>query len=360
MTLDAALFDHLKTAVFFLDKEQNICSFNAAAQQLFNVSLQRSIGKNFSSLFYSAGVYENVAQTVSIASDNHAPFTQYKIRTQLHDATECMFDLSVTPVDGNFLIEIDVADRIARIEAEKKMYSSQASTKNLIRDLAHEIKNPLAGLRGAAQLLDMDIEDKQLKEYVAIILAETNRLAEVVDNLLMPHRNSQFSVINIHEVIERVAKLLQTEIKTKSDAVIIKKSYDPSIPELIADKTQLIQALLNIGSNALRAAQHQAVKNNTQGVVKLRTSIERKFTIDNVCHKLVCRVDIEDNGAGINEDLHETLFFPMISGEQQGTGLGLPIAQSIVHHHQGLITFNSQPGNTCFSIFLPIKIHERN
>ena len=366
--LDAALFDHLKTAILLLDKQERICAFNLAAQQFFNVSFQRGSGKHFSSLFAPAASYEDIAQTIAVAKHNEAPFTQHKITSRLSDKNNCTFDMSVTPLEQHFLIEIDIANRITRIENEKKLYSSQASTKNLIRDLAHEIKNPLAGLLGAAQLLDMDINDPELKEYVDIIISETNRLADVVDNLLLPHRESQFSLTNIHEVVERVAKLLKAEIQTQGhqelinlnahNTVHIIKSYDPSIPELIADKTQLIQALLNIASNGLRAAQRQAAQSQEQGFITLRTCIQRKFTIDNVCHKLVCQVDIEDNGAGIDESLHETLFFPMISGEQHGTGLGLPIAQSIIHHHQGLITFNSQPGKTCFSIFLPIKLHE--
>jgi two-component system nitrogen regulation sensor histidine kinase GlnL len=215
----------------------------------------------------------------------------------------------------------------------------------LVRGLAHEIKNPLGGLRGAAQLLDMELSDPELKEYTQIIIAESDRLQGLMDKMLGPNKPPQKSPLNIHEVLERIRTLVQAE---STGNIVIHADYDPSIPDIIADKNQLIQALLNIVRNAVQAI-------NKQGLIMFKTRIHRQMTIGRKRYRLTLRIDIMDNGPGIEPDMMHQIFYPMITGRAEGTGLGLSIAQSLINHHNGLIECTSEPGNTVFSIYLPLE-----
>ena len=213
--------------------------------------------------------------------------------------------------------------------------------------LAHEIKNPLSGIRGAAQLLERELDNPDFKEYTDIIIQEADRLRNLVDRLLGPHKSMTLESLNILEVLEYVRKLVSVECP---DNVRIMMDYDPSIPNISGDREQLVQAMLNVVRNAM-----QALAATEHGVITLRTRIQRKFTIANVQHNIILRVDIADNGPGIPKELADNLFFPMVSGRAEGTGLGLSIAQSVVNRHQGLIKFDTQHGETTFSIYLPLE-----
>jgi two-component system nitrogen regulation sensor histidine kinase GlnL len=216
--------------------------------------------------------------------------------------------------------------------------------------LAHEVKNPLGGLRGAAQLLERELPDEGLKEYTNIIIGEADRLRNLVNRMLGPNTLPQRSRLNIHEVIEHVRQLMQVEVP---DTVRFNTDYDPSIPEVSADRDQLIQALLNIVRNAVQALENK-------GSITLRTRTLRQFTIGHTRHKLVCQVDIIDDGPGIPEHTLETIFFPMVTTRAEGTGLGLSIAQSLIQQHDGIILCESQPGKTIFSVLLPIQDTSRS
>src|SRR5690606_6049167 len=224
------------------------------------------------------------------------------------------------------------------------------NTRALVRGLAHEIKNPLGGLRGAAQLLARELPDSGLKDYTNIIIQEADRLRNLVDRMLGPHKVPDRKPLNVHEVIERVRQLLDVETHGQIEFV---RDYDPSLPDLRGDKEQLIQAVLNVGRNAVEAI-NRASPPIKQPRILLRTRALRQFTIGTNRHRLVVRMEIIDNGPGVPPKLLETIFLPMVSGRPDGTGLGLSIAQSIINHHNGLIECTSQPGNTNFSIYTPV------
>ena len=221
------------------------------------------------------------------------------------------------------------------------------ASRNLLRGLAHEIKNPLGGLRGAAQLLQRELNDEQ-KEYTSIIIKEADRLKTLVDRMLGPKELPNKNEMNIHQVLEHVRQLVLAE----TSEVKITADYDPSIPNLIADEAMLIQSVLNITGNAVAAVSDANV---SDGEIIYRTRTVRKCAIGLTTYPLAARIDIIDNGAGIPDDIKEQIFFPMITGRADGTGLGLSIAQSLIHQHKGLIECSSNSSNTVFTILLPLE-----
>jgi two-component system nitrogen regulation sensor histidine kinase GlnL len=263
-------------------------------------------------------------------------------------------NLSATPILElgeltDILIELQQVDRHLRITKEEQLLAQQATSRMLVRGLAHEIKNPLGGLRGAAQLLEQELHDPELKEYTKIIIAESDRLQDLMDKMLGPNKPAHKSLLNIHEVLERVRHLVAVEA---GNNIRLQTDYDPSIPELFADKNQIIQALLNVVRNAIQAIQ-------TSGKIILRTRIQRHMTIGRKLYKLVAKIEIIDNGPGIQPGLMGQIFYPMITGRAEGTGLGLSIAQSLINQHNGLIECESEPGNTVFSIYLPLIAQQK-
>jgi two-component system nitrogen regulation sensor histidine kinase GlnL len=237
-------------------------------------------------------------------------------------------------------------NRLLRINRDDLSVFSQETTRKLVRGLAHEVKNPLGGLRGAAQLLERELTDDSLKEYTRIIIDEADRLTDLVDRMLGPNREPLLDDVNVHAVLEHVVRLVDAELLGQ---VEFSRDYDPSLPSIRGDESQLIQALLNIISNA-----SQALEDVPHPSIKLRTRIVRNFTVGTLLHRLVVQIDIIDNGPGIPEDMLDRIFFPMISGRPDGTGLGLAITQNIVGQHGGIIECESRPGRTCFSVFLPL------
>jgi two-component system nitrogen regulation sensor histidine kinase GlnL len=224
---------------------------------------------------------------------------------------------------------------------------SQEITRAVIRGLAHEIKNPLGGVRGAAQLLARQLPNEELSEYTRIIIREADRLRDLVDRLLGPNRQLDMQPLNIHEILEHVRNLIAAE---SDNRVTIARDYDPSLPDFSCDRAQLIQTVLNIMRNALQAA-----ANPRDCEILLRTRSQRQFTVGAQVHRLACRVDIIDNGPGIPTELQPSVFAPMVTGRADGTGLGLSIAQSIIHLHGGVLECESSPGNTRFTFFLPME-----
>jgi two-component system nitrogen regulation sensor histidine kinase GlnL len=218
--------------------------------------------------------------------------------------------------------------------------------------MAHEIKNPLGGIRGSAQLLERMLDNPELKEYTTIIIEEVDRLRNLVDKMLGPNKLPERLETNIHEVLERVRSLIMVEAAEKLNII---RDYDPSIPEFLADKEQLIQVILNISRNAMQALLSKR-QVNSPAEITLSTRAVRQFTIGHTKHRLVLHISIIDNGPGIPEDIRESLFLPMVSGRAEGTGLGLSIAQSIINQHQGIIECDSTLGKTHFSIYLPLEL----
>jgi two-component system nitrogen regulation sensor histidine kinase GlnL len=244
---------------------------------------------------------------------------------------------------------LQAVDRLLRISREESLHHAQEITRTMIRGLAHEIKNPLGGVRGAAQLLARELPNEQLTEYTDIIIREADRLRDLVDRLLGPNRELDSRELNIHEVLEHCHRLISAET---SNQITLIRDYDPSIPELQGDRSQLIQAVLNILRNALQVAVDIGAC-----VITLRSRALRQFTISSTRHRLVCRIDIEDNGPGVPSDMLQSIFMPMVTGRPEGTGLGLTIAQSIIARHGGMLECVSKPGCTCFTLYLPMEMN---
>lgn len=347
------ILDHLTTAVIVTDLQCRVLTLNQSAEQILAVSQRRARGKVLTRLIQ---VDEADLAAINMAVTENRPFTRR--HAQLLNTRKQPFqaDLTLAPLQlGNqsmILIEMNQLDRLLRINREESQMNAFDTSRNLARGLAHEIKNPLGGIRGAAQLLHHELEDDTLKEYTSVITQEADRLRNLVDKMLGPNSPPRFELMNVHQVLERVILLLQAE---SEGAVEIIKDYDPSLPDIRGDLEQLIQAVLNIARNAMEALMESDTPNAR---ITLRTRIQYRFTIGTEQHPLVCRIDIEDNGPGIPSDIYDEIFYPMITNRHSGSGLGLPIAQSVINSHQGLIEYDSGPTGTCFSIYLPTQAAE--
>lgn len=278
------------------------------------------------------------------------PLTVRGLRLMLPGPRAITVDCTITPLSDEacgeeLLVELTQIDRLLRMARDENLLERQAANRAVMRGLAHEIKNPLGGLRGAAQLLERELPEKSLKEYTRIIIHEADRLRALVDRMIGSQQPPNRQPVNVHEVLEHVRRLILVEVPVGLDIV---RDYDPSLPPVMGDRDQLIQALLNLVRNSVEAMEQR-------GRVRLRTRCERQFTIGGVRHRLAMRVDVEDNGPGIPEEMQEHIFYPMVTGKPGGTGLGLPIAQDIIHRHGGLIECTSRPGQTVFTIYLPLE-----
>ncbi|MCL7941656.1 nitrogen regulation protein NR(II) [Halomonas sp. ATCH28] len=340
------LMEHLTTAVLLLDGELRLRWMNPAAEALLAISLSRLKGLPLPSLVDGG---EEIGELLDKARDEFHPFTQREARLTLVTGEVLTVDYTVSPLSADeLLLEVQPRDRLLRISREEALQTRQETIKVLARGLAHEVKNPLGGIRGAAQLLERDLDDPGLQEFTRIIIEEVDRLRDLVDSMLGPNRMIRHEPLNIHKVLERVRALLIVE----QPGVWIERDYDPSLPDLAGDESQLIQAVLNVARNAVEAMTEADIASPR---LTLRTRARRQFTLGAERHRLVCEVAIIDNGPGIPESLRETLFYPMVSGRAEGSGLGLSIAQSILHQHQGLIECDSEPGHTQFRLLIPLE-----
>ncbi len=346
------LIDHLSTAVLQLNRDLQIDYLNPAAEVLLEISRRRIYGQRISQAFFES---ESSIDALESAIKSGYPYTKREAEILLPSGKKRLLDYTVTPIMGlhstdSLLIELYPRDHMKRISQEDEFLASHQTSKELVRSLAHEIKNPLGGIRGAAQLISRSFKDEALKDYTQVIIEESDRLRDLVDRLLGPRQLPQTEELNIHKVIERVNQLIAVEAE---DRITLLRDYDPSIPNIIGDKSQLIQALLNVTRNAMQALLEDNQVHDK--CITIVTRALRQFTIGTKRHRLVCCISIIDNGPGIPGELLKTLFYPMVSGRPDGTGLGLSIAQSIIHQHHGLIECNSQPYNTEFNIYLPIE-----
>jgi two-component system nitrogen regulation sensor histidine kinase GlnL len=278
-------------------------------------------------------------------------YTRRRATLSLINRQTLMADYSVTPINDTeqpkLILEIFAIDRYLRIDRDEATRSQEVLTRQMTRGLAHEIKNPLGGIRGSAQLLARELDDPNLAEFTNIIIEETDRLTRLVDGLLGPQTRANYTQCNVHEILARTARLLYAEFDGR---IHLTRDYDPSIPDIACDKELVLQAVLNVARNAV-----QAMASTERPQLTFVTRAERQFTIGNTRHRLVVRINICDNGPGIASEVRQHLFFPMISGRPEGTGLGLSISQTIIHQHLGLIDFESEPGMTVFSIMLPLQ-----
>lgn len=342
------MLESLTSAVLVVDDTLSFRYINPAAEVLLGVSSEQVRGAPIVDYFYES---ETALETMREALGLQHVYTHRQVSWQLPNGQLLTVDYSVTPLGESrgLLVEVQHLDRLLRISREEATTAAQETTRNLVRGMAHEIKNPLGGIRGAAQLLARELPDSRLEEYTDIIIQEADRLRNLVDKMLGPHQPAEMEDINIHEVTERVAAIIRAE---SGGQLNVRRDYDPSIPPLPGDKEQLIQAILNVARNAWEALEDAGMRR--KGEIRIRTRVQRQFTIGRFNHPLVCRVDVIDNGPGIPAEIVEEIFYPMISGRANGTGLGLAISQQLLSQHLGLIDCESRPGYTRFSIYIPV------
>lgn len=347
--LDRKVLEHQTVAIVVVSGSLGIKFVNPAAEDLFGVSGQRVLGASLETLFQNP---RNILGDPAGRSADARSFTLRQQHLFLPDGEEFVVDLTVVPIDGgDLLIEVQPLNRLLRINQDDRLINVQETTAELVRGLAHEIKNPLGGIRGAAQLLDRELDREDLAEYTRVIIREADRLTGLVDNMLGPSRPLKVASVNVHKVLEHVARIAKSGMAPVQ--LEMSRDYDPSLPAVDADEDQLIQALLNLVSNACIALEEVR-----DGRIALRTRALRQFTIAGRRHRLVVQIDIIDNGPGIPEELIDRMFYPMISGRPHGTGLGLAIAQTIVRRHNGVLECESRPGRTQFSVILPLTCVE--
>lgn len=340
------LLDNLNTAVLLFDSMLCLRYLNTAAEILLEDSERQLLGISAKQLFkLSDAAFLN---NLKHCRDAAEPLIDYAL--ELHRTSHSVFvNFSVTPLGSEtcvneILVELLPIDNRLRISQEEQLHAQQNTARLMVQGLAHEIKNPLGGLRGAAQLLDLELPNTELKEYTQVIIEEADRLQDLVNRMLGSNELPNKQTLNFHEVLERVRWLVQTEV---GENIKIHCDYDPSIPDLLGDKNQLIQAVLNIVRNAVQAIPES-------GNVTLKTRICRRVTIERQRYKLALRCEIIDDGIGISPDMRNKIFYPMVTGRAEGTGLGLSISQALISHHQGVIECSSEEGRTVFAILLPL------
>jgi two-component system nitrogen regulation sensor histidine kinase GlnL len=333
----------LSAAVVLLDERLRVTYANPAAETLLAHGRKHLLGTPIERAMPGNDAFiERLRQALESQSgfrDNDLALEVAGELVHLHCA--------ISPVDSGearLLIEFRELEQQLRIAREARLLEQQQANREIVRNLAHEIKNPLGGIRGAAQLLERELADPELREFTQVIVKEADRLQSLMDRLLTPARLPRIEPINIHEVLERVRMLLEAEFPAGLE---VDRDYDTSLPEISGDKESLIQAVLNVARNAAQAT-------SGRGEVRFVTRIARQVTIARRRHRLAIAISIEDDGPGVAPEIAELIFYPMVTGREGGTGLGLSLAQNFVGRHQGIIEFESIPGRTCFTILLPV------
>ncbi len=344
------ILDALSTSVLVIDAQHTVRYMNAAAESMLGVSRNQACARPLRELLMG----DELSALIARALHSAGPIARRELSLRRpHVEAEFVVDCNVAPFDdaalpGALLLELSDATHHQRISRENALLAQLGGSRLMIRQLAHEIKNPLGGLRGAAQLLARQLHDAEMREYTEVIINEADRLAALVDALLGPGHAPNKASVNIHEILEHVRRLLLADAPS---GVTIERDYDPSLPSLHLDRRLIIQVMLNLGRNAL-----QALEQRTQAgrALCLRTRALTNVNIGMRRHRVVACVQFEDNGPGVPEALRDTLFYPLVTGRVDGTGLGLAVAQDLVSRHDGLIEFDSRPGHTVFTILLPI------
>lgn len=343
--INERVLGNLSTAILLVDADLQVVFSNQAAESLLQESAGQMSGRSLNEVMTNGC---DLTELVRKAMTANQMYTTRQMLLELPGRNAVKADITVTPMadEEQALVEMIPMDRYLRIDRDAAIKEHYQITRQMVRGLAHEIKNPLGGIKGSAQLLARELPDESLVEYTNIIVEEADRLTTLVDRMLGPNSLPELKTISIHEVLERTARLIELE----SPTTIIVRDYDPSIPDLAIDPELMQQALLNVVRNAM-----QCLENIPLPTIVVMTRIERQFTISGKRHKMVLQVDIRDNGPGIPIEIQEHLFYPMISRRPGGTGLGLTFAQNIINQHGGMIEFDSAPGNTVFSIFIPLE-----
>jgi len=341
------IIENLATAVLLFDKDLQLIFINSAGEGLLSVSNKRVSGMTPKQIWPNSSFFYEAIQRALFEGST---FIERGVDLQLAIDQKVKVDCMITPVMVNdvaeeILVELVDADAFVRVMHEANQQTVQEAAKESVQGMAHEIKNPLGGIRGAAQLLEQELENKDLLEYTQIIINESDRLRNFIDRMLTTSNQPVKSDMNIHEVIEYVISVVRAE---NSHSLNFEKDYDPSIPYINADREQIIQAVLNLIRNAVEAISHD-------GIIKLKTRIQRQVTIQNRLNRHIIELDIIDDGPGVPSEIESGAFFPLVTGRAEGTGLGLSIAQQLIQSHGGLINYERKDSNTYFSILLPME-----
>jgi len=348
-----AAFDHLATMVALVRTDGSCRFVNAAFETVLGLSRRSMLRGSLFDWFTEPDI---VADTVVAVARNEFSISRFEAQLRRPpgatgtDLLPVHVIVTQTDEPEQVLVELVEIEQQTRQDREERALDQAQATKELIRNLAHEIKNPLGGIRGAAQLLQMEVESRELTEYTQVIIHEADRLQALVDRLLAPHRKPHVvGDVNVHEVCERVRSLILAEFPR---GLKIRRDYDTSIPEFRGDREQLIQAVLNIAHNAAQALTPRMAAGDA--CIVLRTRIARQVTLGKQRYRLALELHIQDNGPGVPESIRDRIFFPLVSGRDGGSGLGLTLAQTFVQQHHGTIECESEPGNTDFKILIPL------
>jgi two-component system, NtrC family, nitrogen regulation sensor histidine kinase GlnL len=344
----AAILELIATAVLVVDARSEVAWLNDAAAHLFATSPAAARGRPLAALLADGATLESLlarsresAEPIALRAFSLAPAARADARYQV--------DVSMTPLagamPGGVLVEVADTTQPSRMTRDSALLVQQGGSRVMARQLAHEIKNPLGGLRGAAQLLERELPTEELREYTRVIIGEADRLCALVDGLLGPARAVHRERANVHELIDRVYRLARAEAPA---GVAIERDYDPSLPPLALDRDLLVQAMLNLARNAVQAV-------GASGRLTLRSRALTNATIGTERHRVVASLQFEDDGPGVPPELGETIFYPLVTARAGGTGLGLAVAQDIATRHGGIIEFDSRPGRTVFSLLLPME-----
>lgn len=362
-----ALLDLLATAILVVDARGLVLYLNAAAGDLLAIGPAAARGRRLASLLEDGTQLESLIVRSRISGESLA-MRGFELVPAARSDTRYQADITFTPlsaaqtpglvpvagsapvvgaglVAGAVLVEIADTTRPSRITRDTALLAQQGGSRVMARQLAHEIKNPLGGLRGAAQLLERELPNEELKEYTRVIIGEADRLRALVDSLLGPARPIRREPVNVHELIDHVYRLARAEAPA---GVAIERDYDPSLPPLALDRDLMVQAMLNLARNAVQAL-------GERGALTMRSRAQTHATIGAERHRIVASLQFEDNGPGVPAELGETIFYPLVTARAGGTGLGLAVAQDIATRHGGIIEFDSRPGRTVFSLLLPME-----
>ncbi|MGS2720744.1 nitrogen regulation protein NR(II) [Paraglaciecola aestuariivivens] len=351
--ISESVLDNMSTAVLVLDEQLVICYANHAAQTMFERSLGLLIDLPLFQFIQSSSLdFERFQADMQFAE----VYSDCEVNLKFADGRHTKADVSVTCMawenDKRLLVELRLVEQQKKMSQENQQWAQQQAARELVRGLAHEIKNPLGGIRGAAQLLAKELTNAELNEFTDMIIEQSDRLTNLVDRLLGPNFRPNFDWYNVHQVLEKVCTLVRLD---PSHNIHLVRDYDPSIPDLYLDQDMLQQATLNIVRNSVQVlTEHPEIK----GEIQIITRIERLVIIHGNSVPLCVKIQIIDNGPGIPQELKNTLFYPMVSSKKDGSGLGLSIAQTLIGHHRGKIEVESWPGRTEFTLYIPIDKKE--
>jgi two-component system nitrogen regulation sensor histidine kinase GlnL len=343
------IFSHISMGIVVLDAHLRIQYANQAAENIFEQSINRLKNEAFDKHWTNADAERHRLLYLLETKDG---FSASEVRMLFADGKHVLVDVVASSLmienEQHVLLEIRPIENQKRISEETQQWAQQQAARHLVRGLAHEIKNPLGGIRGAAQLLEKELDQSELQEFTQMIIEQSDRLRGLVDRLLGPNTPPQFAWHNVHQILEKVRTVIHLESKK---TLTIERDYDPSIPNLWLDENKIQQTVLNITHNAAQAV-------SWKGNITFKTRVKRRVTIHGTQFPLVAVIKITDDGPGIAEEIRDTLFYPMVTSKNDGTGLGLSIAQRLIEHHKGKIELDSWPGHTEFSIYLPIDRKE--